>query len=149
MKNTQDHLGVQLNISLKKNMKEIWKVFKDTRYATHGFLWEVSDQGQVKRNGELFECKLDKGGYKSFAHCGVHRAVAMLFIPNPNNYNEVDHINGDRLDNRVINLQWCTHKENCNNPITLKRKSEANKGKNKNKHRVYHDDGTWHMEEIL
>ena len=45
----------------------------------------------------------------------VHQLVASAFIPNPNNYTIVDHINGDRLDNRVENLRWVSSKENANN----------------------------------
>lgn len=145
-----------------KSETEIWKVFKDTSNHHKGALWQVSDQGNVKRNGKLYECRLDKKGYKVFIHISIHRAVAELFVPNPNNYNEVDHINGNPLDNRALNLRWCTHKQNCNNPITRKRYIEANKGKHtgpqseeakrknseshKNKHRVYHPDGTYHYE---
>ena len=36
----------------------------------------------------------------------VHKLVAKAFIPNPNNYDHVHHINGNRLDNRVENLMW-------------------------------------------
>ena len=105
-------------------MEEIWKVFKDTRYATHGFLWEVSDQGNVKKNSVPYECKLLNSGYKVFGRgYSVHRAVAMLFIPNPENKPCVDHINGNRLDNRAINLRWVTPKENNNNPIYIKRRT--------------------------
>ena len=45
----------------------------------------------------------------------VHRLVAEAFLDNPKGYNEIDHRNHNRLDNRVANLRWCTHAENmCN-----------------------------------
>lgn len=42
----------------------------------------------------------------------VHRIVAQAFIPNPNKYTEVDHINDNPIDNRACNLQWVTPKMN-------------------------------------
>ena len=48
----------------------------------------------------------------------VHRLVAEAFIPNPLGLRDVDHINGNKQDNRVENLRWVSHKENCNNPNT-------------------------------
>lgn len=84
----------------------------------------------IDRNGNVFSHKLnrllkpkiDKDGYKSVAltvdgttkHLRVHRLVAITYIPNPNNYTIVNHINEIKDDNRVENLEWCTVKYNNN-----------------------------------
>lgn len=77
--------------------------------------------------------KQDKRGYKttyryySFYKDGVkytkkaHRMVAEAFIPNPNNYPSIDHLDGDGLNNRVDNLRWCTQKMNFHNEVTYER----------------------------
>lgn len=46
-----------------------------------------------------------------------HRLVAEKYLPNPNNYPQVDHINRVRHDNRVENLRWVTRQQNCENRI--------------------------------
>lgn len=59
----------------------------------------------------------------------VHRLVALSYIPNPENKPEIDHIDGNTLNNNVYNLRWVTRSENEMNPITRCRISMANKGK--------------------
>ena len=86
-------------------------------------LYQVSNTGQVKslhRNGKLLKITPDKYGYlkvnlskegkkKTFR---IHRLVAAAFLPNEENLPEVDHINNDKTDNRVCNLQWISRVEN-------------------------------------
>lgn len=52
--------------------------------------------------------------------CGfVHRCVAQAFIPNPNGYPEVNHINGNKHDNRVDNLEWCSRGQNMKHAYVM------------------------------
>ncbi len=54
----------------------------------------------------------------------VHRLVAQAFIPNPHNYQVIDHIDTITTNNNIGNLRWCTPKDNVNNPISSKRRIE-------------------------
>ena len=106
---------------------EVWKQYLDTQY-------EVSNLGNVRNKntkailsqedtGNGYLCvglQMDNGVYKKTR---VHRMVAMAFLEfqRTEERNEVDHINGNKSDNSVDNLRWCTHKENMNNPVTRRK----------------------------
>lgn len=55
----------------------------------------------------------------------LHRLVAEAFIPNPDSYPQIDHIDGNRDNNFVENLRWCTNKQNSSFPLACKNRSEA------------------------
>lgn len=61
-------------------------------------------------NGYL-QAALHVAGNK-YTRPGIHRLVAMAFIPNPNNLPEVNHKDEDKTNNDVGNLEWCTHRDN-------------------------------------
>ena len=106
---------------------EVWKQYLDTQY-------EVSNLGNVRNKntkavlsqedtGNGYLCvglQIDKGVSKKTR---VHRMDAMAFLEfqRTEERNEVDHINGNKSDNSVDNLRWCTHKENMNNPVTRRK----------------------------
>lgn len=84
--------------------------------------YSVSDMGRVRndRTGRILKPGNLKQGYtqvhlskngKITNHL-IHRLVALTFIPNPDNLPQVNHINEDKTDNHVNNLEWCTQQYN-------------------------------------
>lgn len=51
---------------------------------------------------------------KIYKNISVHRFMAMTFLKNENNYKVVNHKDGDKNNNNISNLEWCTQKENIN-----------------------------------
>ena len=80
--------------------------------------YQISDFGDVylNRSKKMAVGGLNHYGYKQVTinkiPTTVHRLVAKMFLPNPENKADVNHINGIKTDNRKENLEWCTRSYN-------------------------------------
>ena len=99
---------------------QVWKDIRD-----YEGLYQISNLGNVKRSkrestGRLLNPYVNSHGYLtvSLSKNGdvsreiVHRLVAKAFIKQPLGQNVVNHLDGNPLNNRVDNLEWCTQKQN-------------------------------------
>ena len=83
-----------------------------------GRCWSSNGKGRYLKparqsSGYLFyDLHSGSNGRKNYL---IHRLISDHFIPNPDNKPQVDHIDGDKDNNNVSNLRWCTSHENCQN----------------------------------
>lgn len=95
---------------------EVWKTIQN-----YGGLYQVSNTGKVRdlknhikpvyKNNKGYECLSLYYNGKTY-HPTVHRLVAKAFIPNPNNYDQINHKDCNKENNSVENLEWCNQRYN-------------------------------------
>ena len=100
--------------------------------------WNAGKKGSYRNctyhattDGRIWACRkkicrvidgwIDNNGYRCYTIHGRemsgHRLVALQYLPNPHNLEQVDHINRVRHDNRVENLRWVSRAQNCENRV--------------------------------
>jgi len=125
------------------NMVEVWKQIKDyTNYEVSNFGRVKSNNLNKHKNSIILKQHIKTTGYYFVVVCKegirkhfmIHRLLSFSFIPNPENKKYINHINGNRLDNSLSNLEWCTSSENNKHAYSKNGKKPYWKGKYGNEH---------------
>ena len=100
-----------------------------SEYNYFGNIYRVREDGViVSHRGRVLSHQIDRKGYhrvvliagrKRRLHTGVHRLVALTYLSNPEGKPEVNHKDGDKSNNHVSNLEWCTSAENVQHSARL------------------------------
>lgn len=114
--------------------EEIWKF-----HPYFGQLVQFSNLGRIRSfvrysKGKILEnTDIDSGGYLRVFIGGrryrPHRFIAELFVPNPENKPEINHKDGNKLNNRADNLEWATRSENMKHAYKLGLQKSSEKQK--------------------
>lgn len=94
------------------------KRYKDTNFylTEEGFCYNPKGKriGSVAKNGYYRVGRYlgTEDGVHKKKYYHIHRMIAELFIPNPDNLPQVNHIDGNKLNNDITNLEWCTTSHN-------------------------------------
>ena len=98
---------------------EIWKDI--INFAN----FECSNYGNIrnKRTNNILKGHTRSDGYKEVRIKGknylYHRIVAMTWLKNHNNFEQINHIDGNKTNNKVCNLEWCTPKQNLEHAANI------------------------------
>ena len=96
--------------------------------------YTISKDGQVWKNGKLSSPQSHVRGYikvwiSDVNACRfVHRLVAETYIPNPDNLPQINHIDRDKTNNNVSNLEWCDAQRNAEHSNSVVRKLKTPSG---------------------
>ncbi len=100
--------------------------------------YSVSDHGNVRndKRGTILKGKVNRGGYVSVDlkrntlsnYKCIHRLVTQAFLPNPDNKPQVDHIDNNKDNNRLLNLRWATNSQNQQNRSIGRNNTSGTKG---------------------
>lgn len=96
------------------------------RISNTGKIYSIKSNIMLKQsnsNKGYHSVKLQRNGIKKTYR--VHRLVAMTFIPNPTGLLEVNHIDEDKSNNLVTNLEWMSHTDNVNHGTRNSRASDS------------------------